>query len=82
MGEKFPAISSKELVKILEKNGFRFVRQSGTSHAIYKRFSDKRRVSVPIHGKTIIRRGTLRVILKGAGMTLDELKKALGRKRD
>lgn len=75
MGEKFPAISSKKLVKILEKKGFQFIRQSGTSHAIYKRFSDKRRVSVPMHGKTIIRRSTLKVILKGAGMTLDDLKR-------
>jgi len=80
MGERFPAISSKELVKILEKEGFQFIRQSGTSHAIYKRFSDKRRVSVPMHGKTIIRRGTLKIILKGAGLTVDDLKKELGRK--
>lgn len=80
MGERFPAISCKELVKILEKEGFQFIRQSGTSHAIYKRFSDKRRVSVHMHGKTIIRRGTLKIILKGAGLTVDDLKKELGRK--
>ena len=80
MGEKIPAISSKELVKIWEKKGFKFIRQSGTSHAIYKRFIDKRRVSVPMHGKTIIRRGTLKVILKGAGMTVDDLKKEPRRK--
>jgi len=80
MGERFPAISCKELVKILEKEGFQFIRQSGTSHAIYKRFSDKKRVSVPMHGKTIIRRGTLKIILKGAGLTVDDLKKELGRK--
>jgi predicted RNA binding protein YcfA (HicA-like mRNA interferase family) len=75
MGEKFPAISSKDLVKILERKGSQFIRQSGTSHAIYKRFSDKRRVSVTMHGKTITRRGTLKVILKGAGMSLDDLKR-------
>ena len=80
MGERFPAISCKELVKILEKEGFQFIRQSGTSHAIYKRFSDKKRVSVPMHGKTIIRRGTIKIILKGAGLTVDDLKKELGRK--
>jgi len=80
MGERFPAISCKELAKILEKEGFQFIRQSGTSHAIYKRFSDKKRVSVPMHGKTIIRRGTLKIILKGAGLTVDDLKKELGRK--
>jgi len=34
----------------------------------------KRIVSVPRHGKTIIRRGTLKMILKGAGKTLEELK--------
>jgi hypothetical protein len=28
-----------------------------------------------MHGKTITRRGTLKVILKGAGMSLDDLKR-------
>ncbi|MEW5692190.1 MAG: type II toxin-antitoxin system HicA family toxin [Candidatus Hydrogenedentota bacterium] len=55
------------------------MRQSGTSHAIYKNLAEKRIISVPRHKKTILRRGTLKAILKGAGKTLDDLKIELGR---
>ncbi len=80
MSDKFPAISSKELIKILTKWGFEFIRQSGTSHAIYKNSKIKKMVSVPRHGKTIIRRRTLKSILKGAGKTIEDLKIELNRK--
>lgn len=79
MGDKIPAISSKELIKVLIQWGFEFIRQSGTSHAIYKNFKIKRMVSVPRHGKTILRRGTLKAILKGSGKTLEDLKKELNK---
>jgi len=39
----------KELIKLLEKIGFIFIRQSG-SHAIYKN-SDGTMVVVPIHNR-------------------------------
>jgi predicted RNA binding protein YcfA (HicA-like mRNA interferase family) len=43
---KLPATSAKELVRVAEKLGFVFRRQSG-SHAIYVRASDKARVVIP-----------------------------------
>ena len=55
----------RELIKILEKEGFVFVRQSG-SHAIYKKSGNKI-VVVPIHSKDIPK-GTLNGILKDAGL--------------
>ena len=55
----------KELIKILEKNGFIFARQSG-SHAIYKKIDDKM-VVVPIHYWDIPI-GTLNGIMKDAGL--------------
>lgn len=70
----FPAVNAKQIVKVLEKIGFIFVRQSGSSHAIYKRMSDNRRTVVPMHGKTIIKRRTLKSILKDADLTLEQLK--------
>ena len=80
MSDRFPAISSEEIIKVIKRWGFEFIRQSGTSHAIYKNLTEKRMVSVPRHGKTILRRRTLKNILKGAGKTLDDLKIELGRK--
>jgi predicted RNA binding protein YcfA (HicA-like mRNA interferase family) len=55
----------KELIKILENNGYIFVRQSG-SHAIYKRI-DSKIIVVPIHNRDIPI-GTLNGILKDADL--------------
>jgi predicted RNA binding protein YcfA (HicA-like mRNA interferase family) len=55
----------KELIKLLEKEGFVFVRQSG-SHAIYRKTGFKI-VVVPMHSKDIPT-GTLNSILKDSGL--------------
>jgi len=51
MTSQFPDLNSNQLVKIAEKAGFKFIRQTGSSHAIYVRESDKKRTTIPIHGK-------------------------------
>ncbi|MEW6619049.1 MAG: hypothetical protein AB1422_06845 [bacterium] len=45
---KIPALSSKELVRLLEKGGVVFVRQGPTDHAIYSRIVEGRRYSTPV----------------------------------
>jgi predicted RNA binding protein YcfA (HicA-like mRNA interferase family) len=45
---KFPSLSSKELVRLLEKGGAVFVRQGPTDHAIYSRVVEGRRYSAPV----------------------------------
>lgn len=45
---KIPSMSSKTLVKLLEKGGVVFVRQGSTDHAIYARTIKKTRYSAPI----------------------------------
>ena len=42
-----------EVIRFLEKNGYRKVRQAGTSHAIYKNMKTQHCIPVPIHGKEI-----------------------------
>lgn len=71
MSQRFPSVTSKDVVYVLTKIGFRFLRQSGGSHAIYKRDSDKKRTVVPIHSGTIVKRKTLKSILQSAGLTID-----------
>lgn len=71
MSSKQPVINAKELIKILERNGFFFSRQNG-SHAIYYN-NDGRRVTVPIHGKKDIGKGLLKQILKDAELNIDDL---------
>ncbi|MBI5605774.1 MAG: type II toxin-antitoxin system HicA family toxin [Deltaproteobacteria bacterium] len=70
MSPKFPAVTSDEIILILEKIDFRLKRQSGSSHAIYFRDRDRRRTTVPIHSGKIIKRKTLKSILADAGLTL------------
>ena len=72
MTPHFPAVTSDEVIRVLQRIGFEFTRQSGTSHAIYKRASDKKRINVPVHSGRIIKRRTLKSILDGAGLTTSE----------
>jgi len=54
---KLPQISAKELAKILDKLGFKFIRQEG-SHTLFKH-SDGRMTVVPNHPGENIGRGLL-----------------------
>jgi len=69
---ELPLVSGQEALKALERLGFTFLRQRG-SHAIMRRGS--RGCVVPMHSE--IKRGTLRGVLKQAGVTDDEFKAAL-----
>jgi len=56
---RIPTFKPKEVIKILEKAGFKFVRQKG-SHRIY--LKNNRAVTVPYHNKDI-RKGTLGAVI-------------------
>ena len=62
------SVKPRQMIKILEKNGFTFVRQKG-SHRLYKK--GELRITVPYHNKDL-KPGTLRNILKQAGITKEE----------
>ena len=59
-----------EVMRVLEKKGFRLICQSG-SHAVY-RHPDGRWATVPIHPGKDVAKGTLRKILKDVGITIEE----------
>ena len=77
MSTRFPDVNSKQIVKLVEKLGFRFIRQSGTSHAIYFRKADRRRTTIPIHGKKSIKRKTIKSICRDIEITINELRDLL-----
>lgn len=77
MSTRFPDVNSKHIIKIVEKLGFKFIRQSGTSHAIYFREADRRRTTIPIHGKKSIKRKTIQSICGDIKITIDELRDLL-----
>lgn len=71
-GRRFPAVTAREVVRVLEHIGFTFARQSGGSHAIYRRNADRRRTCVPIHAGKTPKRKTLKAILQDAGLSVDD----------
>ncbi|MBF0494876.1 MAG: type II toxin-antitoxin system HicA family toxin [Candidatus Omnitrophica bacterium] len=72
-----PQISGQRVIRAFEKAGFVLRRQRG-SHAILVHSTDlNRRCVVPIHGSKPVKPGTMRAILKGAGISTDEFKTLL-----
>jgi len=71
---KLPRISGRECVKALERAGFYFKRQTG-SHIILRRDEPFAQVIVPDHKE--LDRGTLRAIIRHAGLSVDEFMKLL-----
>lgn len=71
--ESYPALNAKQVVKILERAGFSFVRQKG-SHAIYEKEEDNQvfAVVVPMHGKKDLLPKTLKSIISQSGMSKKE----------
>ena len=64
-----PQLSGRECVTILQRFGFRVVRQRG-SHIILRRDEPFAQVVVPDHKQ--LDRGMLRAIIRQAGLSVDE----------
>ena len=60
-------MKGKEIIRLIEKDGWMFERQTG-SHKIFKHPIKKGIVVVPEHGKEDIKMGTYNSILKQAGL--------------
>jgi predicted RNA binding protein YcfA (HicA-like mRNA interferase family) len=71
---KLPVVSGRECIKALEKAGFYFKRQEG-SHIVMRRDDPFSQVVVPDHKE--LDRGTLRAIIKQAGLSVNEFMKLL-----
>ncbi len=71
---KLPALSGKELIKILNGFGFEIIRIKGSHHFI--RHSDGRSTVVPIHGKETIGAGLFHKILRDCEISVDDVLKS------
>ena len=72
MSEKLPRVTANEMIKIVEKLGFHFSRQSG-SHKIYKNDEGKR-VTIAYHSGKILHPKIVKSILVDAGISVNEFK--------
>ncbi len=66
---KLPAVSGAQAVRAFEKSGWKLDRQKG-SHAILLKSGSIASLSVPQH--STLAPGTLRSLLRAAGMTVEE----------
>jgi predicted RNA binding protein YcfA (HicA-like mRNA interferase family) len=73
---ELPRVNAKETIRALRRAGFELERTKG-SHQLFRRASDGRQVTVPLHGSRTLKLGTLRNILRQAGMTVEEFREWL-----
>ncbi len=73
---KLPVVSGRHLCKILEKIGYLKDHQTGSHIILRNENPPHRRLTVPNHKE--IAKGTLRSILRQAGLTVNEFKELIG----
>jgi predicted RNA binding protein YcfA (HicA-like mRNA interferase family) len=72
VSHRHPVCNGKEIVRVLRKNGFVLVGQSG-SHQKW-RHANGRQVIVAMHGNKPVPIGTLKSIIQGSGISVDEFR--------
>jgi predicted RNA binding protein YcfA (HicA-like mRNA interferase family) len=68
---KLSVLSGKEVCGILEKHGFREVRQRG-SHIVMQKTSANTTITVPVPNHKEIKTGTLQSIIRQSGISKEE----------
>jgi predicted RNA binding protein YcfA (HicA-like mRNA interferase family) len=67
-----PRISGREVVKALSKAGYGFDHQRGSHIVLRHTDPPHRRLTIPDHDE--VAKGTLRAIIRQAGLTVDEFR--------
>jgi predicted RNA binding protein YcfA (HicA-like mRNA interferase family) len=72
---RLPVVSGRDLVKALAKTGYLQDHQRGSHIVLRQEAQPHRRLTIPDHKE--LARGTLRAIIREAGLTVEELLKLL-----
>ena len=72
---KLPAVSAREAVKAFQKVGYNFDHQTGGHIILRHRDPPHRRLTIPNHPE--IAKGTLRTLLRQAGLTVEQFRALL-----
>lgn len=75
MNKRFPTANYRQVIKVAKKIGFYFCRQAKGSHEIWRRDRDSRQTTILNHGSKLLKRKTLKSILKDFGITAEEFLK-------
>ena len=68
---RLPAVTGPEAIKAFARIGFVEHRIEG-SHHILKKPGHKFLLTVPVHGRKTLPPGTLRALIRGAGISVEE----------
>jgi predicted RNA binding protein YcfA (HicA-like mRNA interferase family) len=73
---ELPALNAREVIGALQRLGFSKDRQKG-AHVVMTRPGHPNCVTVPVHGAKNLKKGTLRAIIRDAGVSVEEFREAL-----
>lgn len=73
---RLPAIKAHDLIKVAKKAGFAYEVTQG-SHFIFRRPTDGRNLSIPVHKGKDLGRGITKALIKRMGLTPEEFLKLL-----
>jgi len=68
---RLPVLDGDDVVRAFQRAGWRMTRRKG-SHVIMQRDGYEATLSVPVHAGRAVKRGTLRALIKDAGMTVED----------
>ncbi len=77
MNGGLPVINARQAIRALERGGFIVDRISGSHHLLVFPGDPSRRVTVPFHGARTLKPGTLRSMIRQAGLTVVEFRDLL-----
>jgi predicted RNA binding protein YcfA (HicA-like mRNA interferase family) len=69
---RLTGLNGRQIVRALERAGFKVLRVSGSHHILGRPGVAGSRVIVPVHGARDVPPGTVRSIVAQAGMTVDK----------
>jgi predicted RNA binding protein YcfA (HicA-like mRNA interferase family) len=72
-----PTLSGRVVVAALERGGSTLDRVVGSHHVLVHQGEPRRAVTVPVHGNRDLKAGTLRSIIRQAGLTVEEFRDLL-----
>jgi predicted RNA binding protein YcfA (HicA-like mRNA interferase family) len=77
MNSGLPVVSGRRVVRALQRAGFIVDRTAGSHHLLVHPEDPRRIVTVPVHGARDLKSGTLRAIIRQAGLTVEEFRALL-----
>jgi predicted RNA binding protein YcfA (HicA-like mRNA interferase family) len=77
MNSGLPVVDGRRVLRALQRAGFVIDRVVGSHHLLVHKDDRRLLVTVPVHGARDLKPGTLRSIIRQAGMTIDEFRALL-----